>query len=157
MNVAYSLPDNGRFLMLGCDLKLFELLRGRGWEGIMVFPPGTWEHPLDDRDFEGKIMFVEGWINPESHIVRMADGIWIKPITVADIFNQFGDKRFDLIAISESMIIRKLWETEQVQVHMPRFHLLKDDGWNQPVREKAPKLGYAHMDLEDDWLLLVKS
>lgn len=156
MNIANMLPGNGRFLMLGFNLSLFEMLRERGWEGIMVFPPGTLKRPIDDRDFDGKIMLLEGWLQPEGHIVRMVDGVWIKPITVADIFDQFGSKPFSLIAISEPMIIRKLWETPQVQVHMPRFHLLKDDGWNQPVEAKAPSLGYSAMKCEGDWLLLTR-
>lgn len=156
MKIEYALPDKGRFLMLGYEPKLFTMLRDRGWEGICVFPPNTFKRPLDDLDFDGTIMLIEGWLQPEGHIVRLTDGIWIKPITVADIFNQFGNKPFDLIAISENMIIRKLWETEQVQVHMPRFHLLKDDGWNQPVEAKANSLGYNTMKCEDEWLLLTR-
>lgn len=157
MNVSHVLPAKGRFLMLGYDEVLFHLLRERGWTGIVVFPPGTFQRPLSERDFDGEIMLIEGWLQPEGHIVRMMDGVWIKPITVEDIFNQFGAEPFSLIAISETMIIRKLWETPQVQVHMPRFHLLKDDGWNQPVVAKAPTLGYSTMGLEGGWLLLTRN
>jgi len=142
-----------RFLMLGkCDKEL-QLFREMGCEGIAVnAAPGD----LSDEDYYGRITFIDGNLNHEAHFTRLMNGKWVKPLTVKDIFDQWGDKKYNLIMIDVPMLTRYLWYSEQIQVHMPKYHLLREDGHNEAVVEKAKQLGYAAIVIEGDWLLLYK-
>ena len=130
-----------------------EILKKAKWQGLAVASQwGT----LDDDDYYGDIKYVEGPLSTDPHFTRMMQGTWMKPITTRDIFDQWGSERFTLIIIDVEMLTRLLWYGDQVQVHMPKMHLIREDGHNEGVRIKATELGYACRVLEGDWLLMAK-
>jgi hypothetical protein len=153
MQIANFIPQGGHFLMLGFDESLYEALRDRDWTGIIASNPGS-HGMLDKRDLDGKVTFIEGWINHTPDFQRRLDGLWVKPTTVDDIMHQWGDKRFDMIVICVPMMVRELWQTDKVQAHLPKDYLLKDDGWNQPTIAKARDRGYNQLNADNGWLLL---
>jgi hypothetical protein len=147
----------GRFLMLGyCGNELAHLIQAK-WRGIAVVPIGRWgEKSLEDSDYYGDIQYIEALLSNDSHFTRVMQGYWVKPLTAKDIFDQFGGERFDLIIIKVPMMTRYLWYSEQIQVHMPKYHLIEEDGHNEAVLTKASELGYATRIIEGEWLLMAR-
>jgi hypothetical protein len=147
----------GRFLVLGnCEKELTQLIENK-WCGIAVLPPNTWgSNSLPDEEYYGDVQYIEAHLSNDSHFTRLMQGYWIKPLTVRDIFDAYGAARFDLIIIDVPMMTRNLWYSDQVQVHMPKCHLIREDGHNEAVIKKAHELGYASRVIEGEWLLIAK-
>lgn len=157
LNISQTLNAKGTFLMLGHCPKELRQLRALGWKGICVVPAGTFgEKPMDDDAYYGDVVFVEAHLSHDPHFVRTTQGYWVKPLTVRDVFDQYGSQRFSLIVIDVPMMTRDLWYSEQVQVHMPKYHLVREDGHNEEVMKRATELGYATRTVEGDWLLMGK-
>lgn len=147
----------GRFLMLGMCPDELKTLKAAKWPGIVVCPEGTFgAKGLSDDDYYGDILYIEGHLSHETHFVRTMGGFWNKPLTVKEVFFQWGAYKFDLIMIDVPMQTRILWYSDQIQVHMPKYHMLKDDGHNEGVIDQARTLHYNADKMEGDWLLLSK-
>lgn len=157
MKFPVILENPGRFLMLGhCRPELEDLIKAK-WKGLAIVPTGTWgANSLTDDEYYGDVTYIEANLSNDPHFSRLMQGYWVKPLTVRDIFDQYGGEKFDLIMIDVPMLTRLLWYSEQVQVHMPKFHVIREDGHNEAVRVKAAELGYAVRDLEGDWLLMAR-
>lgn len=157
MNLSDLLSTPGRFLMLGkCDAELAKLAEAK-WSGICVVPPGTWgEKQLSDDQYYGNVAYIEAQLGGDSHFTRRMEGYWVKPLTVREIFDQYGSDKFNIIIINVPMMSRQLWESQQVQVHMPRYHLIPEDGHNEAVVEVAKHMGYGSRVIEGDWLLMAR-
>lgn len=153
MNLSELVYPTTRFLMLGkCDKEL-SMLRAKGCEGVAV---NAVAGDLSDDDYYGKITFIDGALSHETHFQRLMSGKWTKPMTVQDIFDQWGGFRYDLIIIDVPMLTRVLWYSAQILAHMPRYHVLREDGHNEMVIDRAKGLGYAATEIEDGWLLLYR-
>lgn len=143
--------------MLGhCKPELEHLIKAK-WNGIVIAPTGTWgSNSLSDEEYYGDVTYIEAQLSNDAHFSRLMQGYWIKPLTVRDIFDQYGGEKFNLILIDVPMLTRLLWYSVQVQVHMPKFHCIREDGHNEGVCIKASELGYAVAKLEGGWLLMAK-
>lgn len=153
MKLSDLLSTPGRFLMLGKCIPELEALKAAKWVGIAVHE--SWGK-LNDDDYYGEIKYLDGYLSTTSHFMRLIDGTWIKPVTVKDIFDQWGGDRYDLIIIKVPALTRNLWYSEQIQVHMPKYHLIEEDGHNEAVIQQAQGLYYASKVIEGEWLLMAK-
>ena len=140
----------GRFLMLGkCDAEI-AAFKAEKWSGIVVAP--NWAQ-LNDEDYYSEISYLEGHLYQEAHFQRDVRGIWLKPLMVEDIFAQWGDKRFDIIVIDVPSLTHTLWFLDCIQEHLPRFYVIKNDGYNDPVIARAKDRGYWVL-FDDDWIIM---
>jgi hypothetical protein len=152
MNCAVAFPRVGNFLMLGkCDDELHQL-EGLGWKGICVVPPRTFT-TLNDEQYYGNITYIEALLSNDSHFTRVMEGYWVKPLTIEDIFRQYGSWRFDLIIIKVEMMTRYLWYDKTTQDHLPRWYLIEEDGHNEGVIKVAQDRGYD-VYRDGDWLIM---
>ena len=140
----------GRFLMLGYCADALGLLKVARWTGLAVCP--NWGK-LSDDDYYGEITYIDGQLYQENHFQRNMDGVWFKPLTVQDVFMQWGGWYFDIILIDVPMFTRLLWYTPQLQDHLPRYYILKDDGHNAALMDQAKDRGYFCF-LDGEWLVL---
>jgi hypothetical protein len=139
-----------------CEKELGKLVEAK-WKGVAVCPIGTWGNAsLTDEEYYSDVTYIEAHLSNDPHFTRLVNGYWLKPLTAKDIFDQFGGERFDLIIIDVPMLTRYLWYSDQVQVHMPKYHLIREDGHNEAVVTKAAELGYATRIIEGEWLLMAK-
>lgn len=146
----------GRFLIIGDCFKEFTVLEQAGWKGLVFFPERKFTGPLSDDLFYSESKFFSVAFSQDSHFVRTMDGYWVKGVSPVDIFDQFGGEKFDLILIDVPMMTRLLWESPPVQVHMPRYHMLRDDGHNTGTRKQAAELGYSVIEDGKDWLVFAR-
>lgn len=153
MKFSDLLSSPGRFLMLGKCVEELQALKAAKWSGLAFHE--SWGK-LSDEDYYSDIKYFDGYLSTSSHFMQLIDGTWVKPITVKDIFDQFGGDRYDLIIIKVPGLTRNLWYSEQIQVHMPRWHVIEEDGHNEAVIEQAHTLHYASRQMEGDWLLMAK-
>jgi hypothetical protein len=145
----------GRFLYMGDRGRVLDALRNAGWEGVSINPPGSWGNsPLPDEEYYGGIRYVEAVLSVESHFLRLLEGYWVRAVTIREVFDQWGSPQFDLICITDQMNGRALWNTEQIQLHLPKWYVLPDDGNNAEVVEHAHKRGYSSKRIDGQLLVL---
>jgi hypothetical protein len=148
MRLEDVLRPQGKFLLIGEAGPELLALKRAGWSGISVNPRGTWtKEGLPDEDYYGGITYLEAVVSADPHFIRTIEGFWVRPVTVREIFDQWGATRFGLICIADVMLARTAWYTEQIKVHMPDFYLLRDDGHNASLLSAAMGRGYGPIRL----------
>lgn len=138
----------GRALAFGsCSSGVPSILSEFKWYGLFV-------HTDETTIKYGPMEEIVGYVGPDPKFVKILGGRWVRQFTVSEIFLQFGDTKFDLIAAVDSGRDREIWWTEEVQAALPKIYVLAEDGHNEGVIRHANGRGYT-CSVSDDLLVMV--
>lgn len=136
------------FLSFGLDPAIESLLEA-GWTGLSVYPPGT-------KSERPKLTHkrIHAMVHQDPKLVPVFGGYFIRPITVRELFDQFPGP-YGIISINIESMSRMIWDTDQIQDHLPYVYIMPEDGHNEGVMHRCWDRGYTAHHVEDR-LVMVK-
>lgn len=146
-----ELPEDKpkQFLQFGDDFvfeESFEIITG--WTGVGVYPP-----PQRKRESRLNMKRIHALIHPDPKLVPVFGGYFVRPLTVRELFDQFPGP-YSIININLESMSRMVWESDQIQDHLPYVYVLPEDGHNEGVLHRAWDRGYTAHHVANKLVLL---
>jgi hypothetical protein len=148
---ASPTPDKVRHILAFGDDAVIDgfLKEPTNWTALSVYPPDA---KLPKPNLRHKR--IKALVHPDPKLVPVFGGYFIRPITVKEIFDQFHGP-YGVISVNLESMSRMVWESAQIQDHLPYIYILPEDGHNEGVMHRAWDRGYSR-HLVEDRLVLVK-